>query len=99
MARERLLHAIGIAIRQIDLIYRDDNRNVRGLRMTYRLKSLWHDAVDRRDDDDDDVGHLRAARTHGRERFMAGRIEEGNLPFRELHLVRTDVLRDATRFA
>src|SRR5205814_2068195 len=43
----------------------------------------------------DDVGDLRAARTHGRERFVARRVEERDvLPTRQRDVVGADVLRD-----
>ena len=40
---------------------------------------LRHDAVVGRNDEDRDVGDLRAARAHRRERFVTGRIDERDL--------------------
>ncbi len=68
--------------------------------MRDRLDRLRHDRVVGGDDEDDDVGDLRAARTHGGERLVARRVEEGDhLPARQLDVIRADVLRDATGFA
>ena len=55
---------------------------------------LGHDAVVGRDDEDGDVRHLRAAGAHGRERLVARRVEERDLPPVDLGLVGADVLRD-----
>ena len=44
-----------------------------------RLDRLRHDAVVGGDDEDGDVGHLRAARAHRGEGLVAGRVEEGDL--------------------
>ena len=67
-------------------------------RMLDRFFRLRHDAVVSRDDEDDDVRRLCAARAHRGECRMAGRIEERDLPCRNLDVVRADVLRDAARF-
>ena len=47
--------------------------------MAQRFQSLRHDAVIRRDDEHDDVRDVRAARAHGAERGVAGRVEERDL--------------------
>ncbi len=60
-----------------------------------RLLRLRHDAVVGGDDEDGDVGHLRAAGAHRGERLVARRVEEGDLAAVDVHLVRADVLRDA----
>src|SRR5207253_5714084 len=67
-----------------------------GLDVRDGFDRLRLDTVVRGDDEHSDVGHLRAARAHRRERLVAGRIEEGHLPAVVLDLVRADVLRYAT---
>ena len=65
-----------------------------------RLHRLRHQAVVRRHHQDDDVGDVRATRTHLRERLMARRVEEGDLRLvLQRDLVRADMLGDAARFA
>ena len=93
-------HAIGIGLRLVDLVDRNDDRNLRGLGVIDRLDRLRHDAVVGRNDQNDDVRHLGAARTHGGERFVARRIDERDLvAVRGFDLIRADMLRDAAGFA
>ena len=101
-----LAHLQRVGVRMIDLVDRDDDRHLGGLGMVQGFERLRHDAVIRRDDQHDDVGDVRAARAHGAEGGVAGRIEEGDLrqfvlPFRmrEGNRVGADVLRDAAGFA
>ena len=61
----------------------------------YRLR---HDAVVCGNHQNDDVRHLRAARTHRRERRVTGRINKGDLLALCRNRVGTDALRDAARF-
>ena len=84
----------------------DNDRHVGRLGRAYRRDRLLHDALVRRDHEDDDVGHVRAARSHLREGRVPRRVEEGHgaagLVLRantlwEGHRVRADVLRDAAR--
>ena len=64
-----------------------------------RLDGLRHRPVVGRDHQDDDVGHLGAARAHGGERLVAGRIQEHDVAAVAGHLVGADVLGDAARLA
>ena len=70
-------HAFRLGVRLVDLVDGDDDRHARRLGMRDRLGRLRHDAVVRGDDQHDNVGHLGAARAHGREGGVAGRIDEG----------------------
>src|SRR2546427_1597917 len=55
-----------------------------------------HDGVVGRDHQDHDVRHLRAAGAHGREGFVARRVQERDrAPLFERDLIGADVLRDA----
>ena len=60
---------------------------------------LRHHPVVGRDDEDDDVGHLRAAGAHQGERLVTRRVEEHDVPVVDGHVIRADVLRDAAGFA
>ena len=89
-----------LAVRQVDLVDRDDHRHAGVPGVADRLDRLRHDLVVGRDDEDDDVGDLGAAGAHGGERLVARRVEEGDrLAARQRHVVRADVLRDAARLA
>ena len=91
---------LGFACGQVDLVDRDDHRHAGVLGVRDRFDRLRHHRVVRRDDEDDDVGDLRTARAHGRERFVARRVEERDvLAARQRDVVRADVLRDAARLA
>src|SRR5436190_1921694 len=88
-----------IRVRLVDLVDGDDHRDLRGSRVIDRFLRLRHDAVVGRDDEDDDVRHLRAARAHHRERFVTRRVEKDDLAALLLDVVRADVLRDSAGFA
>ncbi len=67
--------------------------------MVNRFLRLRHDAVIGSNHQDDDVGRLGAACTHGREGLVTWRVEEGDHAAAGLDVIRADVLRDAARFA
>ena len=70
--------------------------------MIDRFLGLRHDAVVGRHDQHHDVGDLRAAGAHHRERGVAGRVEEHDAlagVFAGAHQIGADVLRDAAGFA
>ena len=87
----------------VDLVDRDDNGNVRRLRVVERLDRLRHHAVVGGDDEDRDVRHLRASGAHCGERLVTRGVDERDEPVMVLelrmHLVGTDVLGDATGLA
>ena len=92
--------AIGLGIRLVDLVDRDDHRHMRGFGVVQRLDRLRHDAVISGDDQHDDVGDLRAAGAHRRKGRVAGRIDEGDLAAeRRGDLIGADMLRDAASLA
>ena len=84
----------GFAPGEVDLVDGDDDRHLGGAGVRDRLERLRHDAVVGGDDEDRDVGDLRAAGAHGGERLVARRVEEGDLPAVDVGLVGADVLRD-----
>ncbi len=93
------LDLIRVGVAFVDLVDRNDDRHARGTDVADRFDRLRHDAVVGRDDEDRDVGDFRTACTHRRERFVTGRIDEGDLAIVFLDRVRTDALRDAAGFA
>jgi hypothetical protein len=94
-----LLDAIGLRIGLVHLVDRNDDRHARRPDVGDRFFGLRHDAVVGGDHEDGDVGDLGAARAHRRERFVTGRIDEGDLAIVSLDRIRTDLLRDAAGFA
>ena len=96
---ELALHFFGLGIRLVNLVDRDDDRHIRGLRVRDRFFGLRHHAVVRAHHQHHDVGHFRAARAHARERFVARRIDEHDAAVAHVHLIRADMLRDSARFA
>ena len=93
-----LLDALRLRFGFVDLIDRNDDRNVRRSDVRDRLLRLRHDAVVGGDHQDRNVGDLRTASAHGGKRLVTGRIDERNLTIVMLDRVRTDALRDAARF-
>ena len=67
--------------------------------MVDRLDGLRHDAVVGSHDQNDDVGHLGAASTHGRKGRVTGGIDEGDLAVVDHDLRSADSLRNAARLA
>ena len=96
---ELLAHAVGVGAGLIDLVDGDDDGNAGGLGVVDRLDGLGHDAVVGGDDQDDDVGHLGAASTHGRKGGVARGIDEGDLAVVDHDLRSADGLRNAARLA
>ena len=93
-------HAFGLGVRLVDLVDGDDDRHLRGLGVMDRLDRLRHDAVVGGHHQHDDVGDLGAARAHGGEGRVAGRIDEGDAPAgRRGHLIGADMLGDAAGLA
>ena len=74
-----LLHALGHGIGLIDLVYGNDDRNVRRFRVIDGFERLRHDAVIGGDDQHDDVGDLCSASAHAGKRFVTRRVEEDDL--------------------
>src|SRR5918994_1835253 len=92
--------AVGLGALLVDLVDRDEDRHLGGLRVVDRLARLRLHAVVGRHHDDRDVGDLRAAGAHRRERLVARRVEEGDdLVVGRVNLVGADVLRDAAGLA
>ena len=76
------------------------------MRVIDSFDRLRHDSIIGGDDQHDNIGGLRASRTHSGKCFVAGRIEEHNLAavgrrlfVRDAHLVSANVLRNTAGFA
>ena len=87
-------HPGRVRVGHVDLVDRDDDRHLGRARVGDRLARLRHDAVVGGDDEHGDVGDLRAAGAHGRERLVARRVDERDPAAGVLDLVGADVLRD-----
>ena len=92
-------HALRIGVRLVDLVDGNDDRNLGRLGVIDRLDGLRHDAVVGGDHQNDDVGDAGAARAHGGEGGVAGRVDEGDLLAVVVDLIGADVLGDAAGFA
>jgi hypothetical protein len=80
----------------VDLVDRDDDRNLGGLGVIDRLDRLFLDAIVGGDHQHDDVGDIGAAQAHLGERGVAGRVDEGDLGAAvKLNLIGADMLGDA----
>ena len=95
-----------VGVRMVDLVDGHQDRDLGRPGVAERLEGLRHDAVVGGHDQHDDVGDVGAARAHGAERGVAGRVEEGDLRqlllalgMREGNGVGADVLGDAAGFA
>ena len=97
---EFLMDALWIGVVLVDLVDRDDDRDLRGARVMDGLDRLGHDPVIGRDHEHHEVGDLRATGAHGGERLMAGCVDEDHIvAVGRLDLVGADPLRDPAGFA
>ena len=85
--------------RQIDLVQGDDDGDSGGPGVADGLFGLRHHAVVGRHDQHGDVGHVGPASTHRGERFVPGRVDEGDHAAVLLDPVSPDVLRDSALLA
>jgi hypothetical protein len=83
----------------VDLVDRHHDGHTGRLRVVDGFRGLRHDAVVGRDHQDDDVGDLGAASTHGRKGRVTRGVEEHDVALgavdHDRHLVGADVLGDA----
>ena len=90
---------VRVRVLLVDLVHRDDDRDVGRLGVVERLDGLRHHAVIGRHDQHDDVGGRRTAGPHGGERLVTRGVDEGDRPVLavvlDVDLVGTDVLGDA----
>ena len=92
--------AVGLGVRFVDLVDRDDHRHLGRARVIDGLDRLRHHAVVGRNHQNHDVGHLGAARAHRGEGGVAWSIDEGDeLAVRCRHLISADMLGNAAGFA
>src|SRR5690606_29088342 len=94
-----VLDLLRVGVGLVDLVDRDDQRHAGGLGVLHRLDGLRLDTVIGRDHQHHDVGELRAAGTHRRERRVARGVEEADDALAGFDVVRTDVLGDPTGLA
>ena len=99
MLGELRLDLIGIRIRAIDLVQRDDDGNLGRLDVGDRFDRLGLNAIIRGDHEHGNIRDLRAPGAHCGEGLMSGRVQECDLAAVVLDLIGADVLRDATRLA
>ena len=93
-------HFLRIGFWPVDLVDRHDHRHFGSLGVVDRFDRLRHHRIICSHNQNDDVRNLRPTGPHGGKGRVTRRVEEGqNLPVFRLHLVRTNVLSDPTRFA
>ena len=93
--RQLLLDPFDVGVRPVDLVDRDQDGRLGRAGVVERFQGLGHHAVVGGDDQDHHVRDLRAAGPELGERFVAGRVEEGDATVIVVDLVGGDVLRDA----
>ena len=98
LTRQLAVDFVDVGAGEVDFVERHDDRHVGGAGVRDRLFGLGHDAVVGGDDEDDDVGHVGAAGTHGGERLVAGGVDERDRLAVVLDLIRAYMLSDAAAF-
>ncbi len=99
LSNQFILHPVRIGIFTINLVDCDDQRYFCRLGMHDRFLRLWHHAIIRGYDQDDDISDLSAPGTHGRKRRVTGRIEKSDHALIRFNVVGTDVLGNTTGFS
>ena len=95
----QLLHNVArISPFFINFINSHDNGNVRRFSMINGFNGLRHNTVISRYYEDGNIRNLGTASTHGRKRFVTGRIHEGNLFAFITYLISPDMLRNTAGF-
>ncbi len=99
-APEGLERPLRVRLGLVDFRQRDDDRGFRRARVRESFLGLLHRTVVGGDDEDDDVDRVGAARAHGRERGVTGRVDDRQVvALSGDDLVGADVLRDAAGLA
>ncbi len=97
---ELLVHAVRVRPLDVHLVDGDDDRDLGRPGVVDGLDGLRLDSVVGGDNEHHQVGDLRAACTHGSERFVAGSVYEDDwMTVGRLDLVRADALGDAAGLA
>ena len=91
-------HAVAIDALQVNFVERHDNGHFGRFGVGDRFGGLRHDAVVRGDDEHRDVGDVGPAGPHFGERFVARRVNEGDLAIVGGDLVGPNVLGDPAGF-
>ena len=95
--RELLINLLRHGSRFVYLIDGEYHRYTSSLSVVYSLHGLRHDGVIGGDDNDREVGELRAPGSHGGESLMTRSVEEGDPPpVGKFDVVGTDVLGDTS---
>ena len=98
MLEEFFLNTAWVRAWFIHLVDGDDHRDAGSFRMADSLDGLRHDAVIRRDDENDDVGDGSTASAHFREGSVPWGVDEGDLLAVDFFLISTDGLGDTSGF-
>ena len=93
-----LVGPLRVGARQVDLVQRNDDGDLRGAGVADGLLGLRHHAVIGGHHQDGDVGDVGAAGAHLGERLVARRIDEGHGPAVLLDAIGADVLGNAALF-
>ena len=96
--RQLLLDAVGLRVRLVDLIDRDNDRHLRRARVIDRFERLRHHAVVRGHHQNHDIGDFSAACAHACKRFVARRVDKHDGLSVLIDVISADMLRNAAGF-
>ena len=97
--RKLLTNTIGRGTRLIDLVNRNNDRNIRCLSVVDSFNGLRHNAVICRNHQNNNVGYLSTASTHSGKRFVARSVDKGDLTSIDVNNRSTDMLSNAACLA
>ncbi len=99
MLGQFLLDPFRLGLGLVNLVDRHDDRHSGSLGVVDGFAGLGHDAIVGGDHQDNDIGNLGTAGTHGGKSLVTRRIEEGNLAAVQFNVVGADMLGNAARLA
>ncbi len=96
--RQLVFDAIGVGAFFIHFVDCHNQRNTSGTSMQNSFFGLRHNTIVSSDNQNNDIGTFRAARSHSRERCVPGRVQEGNHAVTGFYVIGTDMLGNTARF-
>src|SRR5690554_1099953 len=98
MLRQLLTHSLRFRARLVNLIHSNDDWHLSGFCMVDSLNSLRHHTIVSCHYKNSNIGNLSASSAHCCKGLMTRGIDKGDLPAVNTHLVRTNMLSNATGF-
>ncbi len=98
MLGQFLLNTVGVCAFLVHFVNGNNDGNPSCLCVVNGFHRLGHNAVIGSNHKNGNIRNVRTTRPHGSKRLMSGCVKEGNIPAAVLHLISTNMLRNAACF-